>query len=63
MACHDYGVGVGIFNPQPRSRASWQLQAVPPVFFRDLKEKAVAACQFAPKLQDSEGEIKRPVGW
>jgi hypothetical protein len=63
MVCHDHGVPVGVFNPGRVSNGSWHLQRIPPTFFRQIKNSALAACQFPEKLQDGEGEIRRPADW
>lgn len=63
MACHDYGVPVGIFNPGRISRASWHLQQIPPSFFRHINTTALENCQFPEKLQDVDGEFQRPPTW
>jgi len=54
---------VGLVNPHPVKLRSHVLLGLNPLFFKQIRPSALAACQFPPALRDPQGEIRRPDGW
>ncbi|MER6827001.1 NYN domain-containing protein [Streptosporangium sp. NPDC000563] len=63
MVRQDYGLPVGIFNPQHPRKRSGELEKTQPWFFRQLHAGDLIGCQFPERLYDRDGEIQRPKGW
>ncbi|MFC4062654.1 NYN domain-containing protein [Planomonospora corallina] len=63
MVCHEIGLRVGVVNPHGVHRRSADLRAAAPTFFRQIRPSVLGTCQFPEKLEDSQGEIRRPAAW
>jgi uncharacterized LabA/DUF88 family protein len=60
LAINELGIRVGVLNPHPPERRSFDLR---PTFFKQLRRGPIKASQFEPVLRDEQGEIRRPAGW
>jgi hypothetical protein len=60
---HDLAKPVGVINPHPAHKRSWELLAIGPTFYKQIRPAGVRRAQFAPVLNDSQGTIHRPSGW
>jgi uncharacterized LabA/DUF88 family protein len=60
LAINELGVRVGVLNPHPPERRSFDLR---PTFFKQLRRGPIEASQFEPVLRDEQGKIRRPEGW
>lgn len=58
---HELKLAVGILNPHPNH--AFELRKVPPKFHLKITAEHLAASQFPPMLQDSNGTVHRPPGW
>lgn len=58
---HELGVPVGLVNPH-RHRCN-ELINLEPLFYKQVRPRALRACQLPPVLRDGQGEIRRPDGW
>jgi hypothetical protein len=63
IAIQHFGLPVGLVNPHPVKKRSRLLLALNPLFFKQVRTSALAACQFAEILHDAQGEIRRPATW
>jgi hypothetical protein len=59
----ELGVPVGLVNPHPVRKRSRVMLELEPLFFKQVRPRALRACQFPPVLRDDTGEIRRPDGW
>lgn len=59
----DLGVPVGLVNPHPAKHRSHDLLELRPLFFKQVRSKALADCQFPRVMRDGAGEIHCPDGW
>lgn len=53
-------LSVGVLNPHPPERRSFDLQ---PTFFKQLRHGPIAASQFPAVLSDARGKIRKPSSW
>ncbi len=60
LAINELGVSVGVLNPHPPERRSFDLR---PTFFKQLRRGPIEASQFESVLRDEQGEIRRPEDW
>jgi uncharacterized LabA/DUF88 family protein len=60
MARTELGIVVGIVNPHPRHKRSFDLQGN---FFKQLRAGPVAASQFPEEMTDANGKFRRPSLW
>ena len=60
MVQRELSLSVGVVNPHPPERRS---RAFQPDFFKQIREKDLQMCQFAPTLRDTHGTIRKPAGW
>ena len=60
MVQRELSLSVGVVNPHPPGRRS---RAFQPDFFKQIREKDLKMCQFAPTLRDGHGTIRKPAGW
>ena len=60
MVQRELSLPVGVVNPHPPERRS---RAFQPDFFKQIREKDLQMCQFAPTLRDAHGTIRKPAGW
>jgi hypothetical protein len=60
MAREDLGLTVGIVNPHPHKKRSFDLQGD---FFKQLRAGPVAGAQFPDELTDRIGAFRRPSAW
>jgi hypothetical protein len=60
IAKTELGVSVGVLNPHPLKRRSFDLQ---PTFFKQLRRGPIAASQFPRVLKDTQGKIRKPPSW
>ena len=60
MVQRELSLPVGVVNPHPPERRS---RAFQPDFFKQIREKDLQMCQFAPTLRDAHGTIQKPAGW
>ncbi len=51
---------VGVLNPHPLKRRSFDLQ---PTFFKQMRRGPIAASQFPRVLKDAQGKIRKPPSW
>lgn len=56
----ELGISVGVLNPHPLKRRSFDLQ---PTFFKQLRRGPIAASQFPRVLKDAQGKIRKPPSW
>ena len=63
IVIHELGVPVGLLNPHRPRHRSHKLLDLGPLFFKQVRPSALAACQLPPVLHDEKGEIRRPAGW
>ena len=56
----ELGISVGVLNPHPLKRRSFDLQ---PTFFKQLRRGPIAASQFPRVLKDAHGKIRKPPSW
>lgn len=63
LLCHELRHPVGIVNPHAAHKRSLGLAAAQPTFFKQIRPAVLRACQFPEKLQDGDGEIRRPQEW
>jgi hypothetical protein len=59
----DLGVPVGLVNPHQAKYRSRDLLKLGPLFFKQIRPKALGVCQFPRVLHDSQGEIRCPDDW
>lgn len=60
IAKTELGISVGVLNPHPLKRRSFDLQ---PTFFKQLRRGPIAANQFPRVLKDAHGKIRKPPSW
>jgi len=60
IARNELGLVVGIVNPHPASRRSFDLKGD---FFKQLRDGPIAGSQFGPELSDMNGVFRKPAGW
>lgn len=60
IAKTELGISVGVLNPHPLKRRSFDLQ---PTFFKQLRRGPIAASQFPRVLKDAQGKIRKPPSW
>jgi hypothetical protein len=60
IAKNELGIRVGVVNPHPPARRSFDLQ---PTFFKQLRKGPVAACQFPSVMTDGRGQFQKPSSW
>jgi hypothetical protein len=63
IAIHELRLPVGLVNPHDVYKRSRRLLELDPLFFKQVRARALAACQFPQILKDAQGEIRRPSGW
>ncbi len=56
----ELSVTVGIINPHPAGQRS---RALPSAFFKQVRPRDLAVCQFPAVLHDANGTIHKPAGW
>ncbi len=56
----ELGKPVGVLNPQ--KHPSWVLKKEAR-FFKNIRQSAIARCQFPPELKDAGGTFGKPTGW
>jgi len=56
-------VPVGLVNPHPAKYRSRDLLKLEPLFFKQVRSKALSDCQFPRVLYDADGEIRCPDDW
>ena len=56
-------VPVGLVNPHPAKYRSRDLLRLEPLFFKQVRSKALGDCQFPRVLYDADGEIRCPDDW
>ena len=59
----DLHVPVGLVNPHPAKHRCHDLLELGPLFFKQIRPRALRDCQFPQVLRDAQGEIRRPDGW
>ena len=59
----DLHVPVGLVNPHPAKHRRHDLLELGPLFFKQIRPRALRDCQFPQVLRDAQGEIRRPDGW
>lgn len=57
-----FGIRVGVINPHPVKYRSRSLKDAA-TFFKQLRESAIAGCQFPLVLDDSSGTFQKPSTW
>jgi len=60
IAKNELGLSVGVLNPHPLKRRSFDLH---PTFFKQLRRGPIAASQFPRVLKDAQGKIRKPPSW
>jgi hypothetical protein len=60
IAKTELGISVGVLNPHPLKRRSFDLQ---PTFFKQLRRGPVSASHFPSVLKDARGKIRKPPRW
>lgn len=60
MARDELGVVVGIVNPHPPEKRSFDLKGS---FFKQLRAGPVAGAQFDEELTDANGTFRKPYAW
>ena len=60
LAISELGIRVGVLNPHPPAKRSFDLR---PTFFKQLRRGPIEASQFESVLHDEQGAIHRPEGW
>ncbi len=60
MARNELGMFVGIVNPHPAKKRSFDLQGT---FFKQLRSGPVASAQFPEELTDANGTFRKPATW
>jgi hypothetical protein len=60
IAKTELDISVGVLNPHPLKRRSFDLQ---PTFFKQLRHGPIAASQFPRVLKDAQGKIRKPPSW
>lgn len=61
VATRDLKLRVGILNPH-RQQNLHELRGIAE-FYRPIRERALAACQFPSIIKDATGEIHKPATW
>jgi hypothetical protein len=56
-------VPVGLVNPHQAKERSRDLLGLEPLFFKQIRTRALRTSQFPSVLRDDKGEIRRPDGW
>jgi NYN domain len=62
IARFELGVKVGVLNPHP-PRSKSQVLSADANFYKQIREGAVKASQFAPTLVDATGTFHKPASW
>lgn len=60
LAHSQFGLKVGVVNPHPPANRSRALQ---PTFFKQLRSRTLATCQFPVVMTDGQGTFRKPAGW
>lgn len=60
IAEQEFGIKVGIINPQSAKHRSRALTAT---FFKQLRPTVVASCQLPDVMSDGDGEFRKPATW
>lgn len=60
IASEELGIRVGVVNPHPPKKRSYDLQ---PTFFKQLRTGPVAASQFPATMTDGQGQFQKPASW
>jgi hypothetical protein len=59
----ELGIPVGLVNPHRAKYRSHELLKLQPLFFKQVRPSALAACQLPAVLSDTQGQVRRPDAW
>lgn len=63
VAQSELGVKVGIVNPHPRKRRSYELEGLGCQFYKQIPRQLLAQTQLPNVVYDSKGPIRKPNSW
>ena len=63
VAQSELGIKVGIINPHPRKRRSYELEGLNCQFYKQVPRQLLAQTQFPAVVYDSKGPIRKPNSW